>query len=96
VYNDGTPEVTLADDQTYVLGTQLGEVRASDGATWHSNDFAGFAFLLRADANRVVTYINPNGWSDYATTTVPVPAAVWLFGSGLLGLVGIAHRKKNV
>jgi len=28
------------------------------------------------------------------TTAVPVPAAVWLFGSGLLGLVGVARRKK--
>jgi hypothetical protein len=27
-------------------------------------------------------------------TIVPVPAAVWLFGSGLLGLVGIARRKR--
>ena len=26
---------------------------------------------------------------------VPVPATVWLFGSGLLGLVGIARRKKS-
>ena len=26
---------------------------------------------------------------------VPVPAAVWLFGSGLLGLVGFARRKKS-
>jgi hypothetical protein len=26
--------------------------------------------------------------------SVPVPAAVWLFGSGLLGLIGIARRKK--
>lgn len=26
---------------------------------------------------------------------VPVPAAVWLFGSGLLGLVGIARRKTS-
>lgn len=26
-------------------------------------------------------------------TAVPVPAAVWLFGSGLLGLVGIARRR---
>jgi hypothetical protein len=26
---------------------------------------------------------------------VPLPAAVWLFGSGLLGLIGIAHRKKK-
>lgn len=25
---------------------------------------------------------------------VPVPAAAWLFGSGLIGLVGIARRKK--
>jgi len=35
------------------------------------------------------------GWllvSDAAV--VPVPAAVWLFGSGLLGLVGIARRNK--
>ncbi len=27
-------------------------------------------------------------------TAVPVPAAVWLFGSGLLGLAGVARRKK--
>lgn len=27
-------------------------------------------------------------------TVVPVPAAVWLFGSGILGLVGLARRKK--
>ena len=25
---------------------------------------------------------------------VPIPAAVWLFGSGLIGLVGVARRKK--
>ena len=27
-------------------------------------------------------------------SAVPVPAAVWLFGSGLIGLIGLAKRKK--
>jgi len=29
-----------------------------------------------------------------AATVVPVPAAVWLFGSGLLGLLTISRRRK--
>ena len=29
-------------------------------------------------------------------SSVPVPAAAWLFGSGLLGLIGVARRKKAV
>ena len=31
---------------------------------------------------------------DIITTVIPVPAAIWLFGSGLLSLVGMARRKK--
>jgi hypothetical protein len=29
-----------------------------------------------------------------STAVVPVPTAVWLFGSGLLGLIGVTRRKK--
>ena len=29
------------------------------------------------------------------TSAVPVPAAVWLFGSGLIGLAGVARRRRN-
>ena len=32
---------------------------------------------------------------DVSTSPIPVPAALWLFGSGLLGLVGVARRKKT-
>jgi hypothetical protein len=32
-------------------------------------------------------------WTSFKTTPVPVPAAAWLFGSGLLGLVCVARRK---
>ncbi|MBP8301501.1 MAG: VPLPA-CTERM sorting domain-containing protein [Planctomycetes bacterium] len=29
-----------------------------------------------------------------APSAVPIPAAVWLFGSGLIGLVGVGRRRK--
>ena len=30
-----------------------------------------------------------------AVTTIPLPATVWLFGSGLIGLLGVARRRRN-
>lgn len=51
-----------------------------DGA-YSNSDF------LNAGGN-VAALSNVTGYS-----VVPVPAAVWLFGSGLLGLVGVARRR---
>ena len=34
-----------------------------------------------------------NSLTVLSVSSVPVPAAVWLFGSGLLGLIGVARRK---
>lgn len=42
----------------------------------------------------VHTAENPGGEIRGQLQVVPIPAAVWLFGSGLLGLIGIARRKK--
>lgn len=39
--------------------------------------------------------VNPTFIGGSVTVNpVPVPAAVWLFGSGLIGLIGVARRKK--
>ena len=42
------------------------------------------------DANEPLLLINPSNIAP-----VPVPAAVWLFGSGLIGLAGFMRRKKD-
>jgi len=34
-----------------------------------------------------------SGDFSFTVSEVPVPAAAWLFGSGLIGLIGIARRK---
>ena len=34
-------------------------------------------------------------FSFSGTTVVPIPGAIWLFGSGLIGLIGVARRKRH-
>jgi hypothetical protein len=34
---------------------------------------------------------SPGTW---AVSSVPVPSAVWLFGSGILGLIGFSRKEK--
>lgn len=75
-----------------------------------SDGFVSTAFLREADPyfdamahiNFAGDYFDPDNASIYqgsmlvreAVAVVPVPAAVWLFGSGLIGLLGVARRKK--
>jgi len=51
-----------------------------------------------ADASNTLTmqFVDDTGLVAASVSAVPVPAAVWLFGSGLIGLVGIARRKASV
>lgn len=58
------------------------------GAPLYGNDYTGGDYFLNGSA--LVT-------SDarFRVTAVPIPAAVWLFGSGLIGLMGFAKRKKK-
>jgi hypothetical protein len=53
------------------------------GSPMDNGPFQGFNANFDI-TSMTVTNINP----------VPVPAAVWLFGSGLLGLAGVARRRK--
>jgi hypothetical protein len=48
----------------------------------------GFEYIAGADV--FDSPGSPGAWS-----VVPIPAAIWLFGSGLVGLIGITGRKKT-
>jgi len=80
-----------------VLGSTLN--LGQDNLTNSAFSFGGLSFLFTINAGSTGY---PNNFTnfdvrviggDVSLTPVPVPAAVWLFGSGLLGLVGMARRK---
>ncbi len=84
---------------TYDNGTQLATITCNTASCSNSSTFS-----LTYDA--IVPQADPSGFGGAAyginitgsvtphPSAVPVPAAVWLFGSGLVGLVGVARRKK--
>jgi hypothetical protein len=50
--------------------------------------------LLGVTADTVISNVSFSfGTNEETVVQVPIPAAVWLFGSGLLGLIGIARRR---
>ena len=59
--------------------------------TWRTTLDAG---LIDVGLRNRASAIYSIAFDNYSVTLVPVPAAVWLFGSGLIGLIGIARRKK--
>ena len=70
------------------------------GTEYASDTTSAWYFHFFGDANQLT---NPKGNSLFAwavhsgdVSAVPVPAAVWLFGSGLLGLVGMGKTRESV
>jgi len=58
-----------------------------------------FTNLLATDTQTVLSFNNRNDLSynyldNISVSAVPVPAAIWLFGTGLLGLTGFSRKRK--
>lgn len=65
-----------------------------------SGYWGGISEVHLADGTVLSGYSLSSGsgfdWTNaYPTSPVPLPAAAWLFGTGLLGLVGVARRKAH-
>lgn len=64
-----------------------------------NNFFIRYSFksgdpLVDNYGSQITTFYLQGVALSVSISTVPVPAAYWLFGSGLIGLVGIARRNK--
>ncbi len=63
-----------------------------------TSGFAGVPYALKlvgsVTAGPAATAVTDWGPAP-APAPVPIPAAAWLFGSGLIGLVGVARRRKG-
>jgi hypothetical protein len=83
--------ITLFNDNEFVV------VTTDTSGTWYEP----IDWFVAAPNTNIYNIIFANGAvlqidavASNPPSEIPVPAAVWLFGSGLLGLVGVARRKK--
>ncbi|SLM28898.1 exported hypothetical protein [Desulfamplus magnetovallimortis] len=99
--NDGTFSLNLSVDTT---GSSYGEetynfLSSSSPTQFQAyyNDTTGGYFWLMEDITVSDSDRDYNDlWASVGKTAVPVPAAVWLFGSGLIGLIGLRRKKSQM
>ena len=93
VNNASGGTITLTGDNNFVLGMDWGSGYVPDDDK---------PILTSSPDTYLITFrggTTPDNFKTGQTLAVdvkvvPVPAAVWLFGSGLIGLVGVARRKR--
>jgi hypothetical protein len=110
LFEIGAPEAITVKIGTFVnpltgvfTGDTISGSAAGDGQQGVNNnlnliaiDLDDFGVGPGASVSSIVLGL-PDGGADFAlgAAVVPVPAAVWMFGSGLIGLVGIARRRRH-
>ena len=99
---DGTPPAPTMSLTNVRTGSSLAITNSNfvfgaittNGASWILGNGTELGYAGSNQWNITFADIGPALKIVVDIQAVPVPAAVWLFGSGLIGLVGVARRKK--
>ena len=89
-------DISTSHNDNYYLFTNISTTNSNWSST-QAYDTGAWSFAFRSGNQRSFnTAVSNYSWAvhDGDVSAVPVPAAVWLFGSGLIGLVGFVRRKK--
>jgi hypothetical protein len=91
IFSEASATVDMLDDLGFINIVSNSDATDGNPTTGTGNVSGSAKFvLLDGESNLIDGFVDTFGSAE----AVPVPAAVWLFGSGLLGLVGIARRKQ--
>ncbi|MBK1718733.1 hypothetical protein CKO27_13970 [Thiocystis violacea] len=88
----------VSNDGDLEIGTNLGSLTAYDNGTTFPS-LTGASNLWYISAANDTCRSNRTRDCDYVkvksvtVSSVPLPAAVWLFGSALIGLVGVGYKR---
>jgi hypothetical protein len=90
----------IAREQTFVNGVQLADTglfnAVADSA--FSTDAAIIASLFDAEVKYTIFSRGEgqfNGGIDLSVAQTPLPATAWLFGAGMVGLVGLTRKRRS-
>lgn len=86
---------TFTDDMVTVDAQLTLDNGAFIGLDYTSTEFDGFVSIISTFTGSNDTLAGSWDAASLQVTPVPVPAALWLMGSGLLGLAGVLRRKQK-
>ena len=87
--------INMNSDHSIFKGvTDLYEYNGNNVSLTGTNEFA--KILVNYNGNGLFAVYDPRVFDTKRTPPVPIPTSIWLFGSGLLGFVGIGEKNNSL